>query len=199
VEQESRQSFFRVKDFRVSSTAIKKLAVFFALASLVMAFGCEPKTQSQYKTLSFFFDGVPDPARRAAEELKKEQEGRESGRKTKSKQAQHGPFEAKMCDACHQKSTNALVLPINQLCFKCHTLDIDKKYIHGPVAAGGCRVCHSPHGSGQPFLLVAKPEEFCFYCHNKEDIYRNQVHSGLTVECTACHDAHSSNDWYLSR
>ena len=177
---------------------IKKLAVIPVLILLLMVCGCEPKTQSQYKMLSFFFDGVPDPARLTAEELRKEQEARDAGKKqAKSRQTQHGPFAAKLCDACHKKSTNALVLPIDQLCFKCHTLDIDKKYIHGPVASGGCRVCHSPHGSGFPFLLVAKPEEFCFYCHDKADVYRNAIHSGLTVECTACHDAHSSDDRYL--
>jgi len=178
----------------------RKLAIVSVLVLLVMASGCEPKTQGQYKALSFFFDGVPDPERRAAEELRKEQEGKGSGnRKAKSRQTQHGPFAAKMCDACHRKVTNELVLPIDQLCVKCHSLDLHKKYIHGPVASGGCRVCHSPHGSGYPFLLVAKPEEFCLSCHNKENLNRNEKHAGLIEECSACHDAHSSDDRYFLR
>lgn len=198
--KKSYQSALCTRCFGIAWTATKRLAVLSVLVFPVLICGCEPKTESQYKTLSFFFDGVPDPARRAAEELRKEQEKEESGKKqVKRVQAQHAPFAAKQCDGCHRKSTNALVLPIDQLCFRCHSLDTSKKYTHGPVASGGCRICHSPHGSGFPFLLVAKPEEFCFYCHDKKSVSRNEKHAGLTEECTACHEAHSSDDRYLLR
>jgi predicted CXXCH cytochrome family protein len=105
----------------------------------------------------------------------------------------HGPFAAKLCDACHNKRDNTLLMPIESLCLNCHHLNINKKYIHGPVASGGCRVCHDPHGSGYPFLLTAEPREFCPRCHDKSLIFAKEVHEGTTEQCTTCHDAHSSD------
>ena len=157
-----------------------------------MLWGCEPMTQ--YKVLSVFFDGVPDPSKRVVTET-------ETAAATQKKiyYKEHGPYAAKQCRSCHAVNTNRLVAPIEELCLRCHNLDLGKKWIHGPVASGGCRVCHSPHASGYPFLLVAKPEDFCFYCHSRADVSRNEVHAGATSECTVCHDPHSSNEKYLLR
>jgi len=95
------------------------------------------------------------------------------------------------------KNTNKLLLPIEELCFKCHVLDIAKKYVHGPLASGGCRVCHYPHGSAYSFLLVAESKEFCLYCHDKASILKRDVHQGMTEQCTTCHEAHSSDIEFL--
>lgn len=158
--------------------------------------GCTPQTQSQYKVLSFFFDGVPNP-----DEIKAEVTT-EEGKKTLAQTSvykEHGPYAAKQCSGCHDRGSNRLVVPKQELCFQCHTLDIRKKYIHGPLESGGCTVCHQPHGSSYAFLLVAEPKEFCLYCHAKEDVARNPVHGDLDVQCTICHDAHGSNERYLLR
>jgi predicted CXXCH cytochrome family protein len=93
--------------------------------------------------------------------------------------------------------TNNLLLPVQQLCFKCHELDLSKKFVHGPVAAGGCTVCHSPHGSQYPYFLVSESKDFCLHCHNKEDIMKKEVHRTAQDGCTVCHDAHSSNKRYM--
>jgi predicted CXXCH cytochrome family protein len=162
---------------------------------LVLA-GCDPNIR--YKTLSFFFDGVPSPYEDVLENegsgKKRSAEG--SGSK-KGVYREHGPFAAKECAACHIRSSNQLVMPVEQLCFKCHVLNIVKKYVHGPLSSGGCRICHSPHGSGYDFLLVAEPKDFCFYCHNKSSILQKDVHLGAETQCTSCHDAHSSDVNYL--
>lgn len=168
-------------------------AVLIAL-SVAIACGCAPKTESQYKMLSFFFDGVPYPEEKKPEtaaEIKKEEIV------MGAVYIEHGPYAAKRCDGCHVKGTNRLVLPKSDLCFQCHTLDLRKKNIHGPLASGGCTVCHLPHGSRYPFLLVAEPQEFCLYCHAKEDLARNEVHKGIEAQCTMCHDAHGSDSRYL--
>ena len=145
--------------------------------------------------LSFFFDGVPDPDKVAALAAQTAQE--EEGKKAKPKFTGHGPYEAKMCDSCHEKGTNTLVVPVEELCFRCHKLDIRKKYLHGPVAVGGCRICHEPHGSGRPYLLVSEPSKFCFYCHDEQMVSRNEAHKGADTSCTTCHDAHSSDAQFL--
>ena len=169
----------------------KALLLVFVIATTFTA--CAARTS--YQVLSFFFDGVPDP-----DKVVTAQAGNGNGnaaQKQTTKYLGHGPFEAKMCNACHVKGSNALVKPIQELCLMCHQLDIKKKYVHGPVAVGGCRVCHDPHGSGRAYLLVSQSQGFCFYCHNEQSVSRNPVHQGVTGSCTLCHDAHGSNEKYL--
>ena len=164
------------------------------LLSAVLICGCTPTTESQYKTLSFFFDGVPRPEEKRPETAAdKKKDEIVMGAVFK----EHGPYAAKRCEGCHVKGSNRLVLPKSELCFQCHTLDLRKKHIHGPLASGGCTVCHQPHGSRYPFLLVAEPQEFCLYCHSKDDLERNDVHKGIEEQCTMCHDAHGSDNQYL--
>ena len=164
--------------------------------SATLVCGCAPQTQSSYKVLSFFFDGVPNPDEKKEEEHKYEER---PGQVQASTYKQHGPYAAGRCEGCHDRGSNKLVLPKEEICFQCHTLDIRKKYVHGPLASGGCTVCHRPHGSNYDFLLVAEPQEFCLYCHAKEDINRDPAHEGMDVQCTVCHDAHGSDQKYLLR
>jgi predicted CXXCH cytochrome family protein len=173
-----------------------KAAVGLAIVSffLFAVAGCSPK--QRYQTLSFFFDGVPNPDEKPRELPGRPGEG--GGRPSAPKTyREHGPYGARMCHACHNRSTNALILPVQKLCVNCHNLQLNKKYIHGPVAAGGCKICHDPHGSSFPYLLVAEPRTFCFYCHNEKDVARNPAHEGVTEACTECHDAHMSDSRYL--
>jgi predicted CXXCH cytochrome family protein len=158
--------------------------------------GCSPETR--YRALSLFFDGVPKPGTpdlsggKGAGILPKEAAG-------KSRPSTHGPYAARMCEACHQRGgSNKLILPVEALCLHCHDLNIQKRKVHGPLASGGCRVCHEPHGSGKPFLLVAEATQFCFYCHDKIEVGSREVHKKSGgAECTVCHDAHSSNNDFM--
>jgi len=175
---------------------IMALSCFLALFFLA---GCEGT--SRYTVLSFFFDGVPTPEEEAARAMAgdgKKRRGKQDGELKKGIYREHGPYAAKDCSGCHVKNTNQLVLPIDQLCFKCHAMDIAKKYVHGPLASGGCRVCHLPHGSAYSFLLVSEPKEFCLHCHDKAATLKSEVHQGAQdQQCTTCHDAHSSDIEYL--
>lgn len=166
---------------------------------LFLLCSCEPMTR--YKTLSFFFDGVPNPEEEAlqAQNAQNAKAGRRKGKPAAATYKMHGPYAARLCSACHQRGTNVLVLPIDRLCFNCHLLQFDKKYVHGPVAAGGCKLCHDPHGSSFPYLLVSESRSFCFKCHSEKDIAKNKAHNGVTAQCTVCHDAHTSNKVYLLR
>jgi predicted CXXCH cytochrome family protein len=151
---------------------------------------------SRHEILTFFFDGVPPPGEARGGAGKGRPEKGAPGTAA-AKYVEHGPYAAKQCESCHVKASNRLVLPINELCFQCHTLDIRKKYLHGPLASGGCKVCHNPHGSRYPFLLVSEPKESCLHCHDPQAIAKKEVHRRTEAQCTACHDAHSSDNEYL--
>jgi len=161
---------------------------------LALLSGCGGKTR--YQVLTFFFDGVPPPEEARGEAGKRNQkEGAPAA--AAARYMEHGPYAAKQCESCHVKASNRLVLPIDELCFQCHTLDIRKKHIHGPLASGGCKECHNPHGSRYPFLLVSEPKESCLRCHDANGIAKKEVHRRTEAQCTACHDAHSSDREYL--
>ena len=160
--------------------------------------GCNAK--SRYEILSTLFDGVPPPQPPAGAPAA----GRGSAGAVNAvavqelKPRDHGPYAARLCNACHESAaTNALVVPREQLCFRCHEIKLDKKYIHGPLASGGCLSCHDPHGSRYQYLLVSDAATFCVYCHDPETIERNPAHAGMEGQCTNCHDAHMSNERYL--
>ena len=159
---------------------------------MTLSYGCEGKTR--YQVLSFFFDGVPPPGE-VTQEGKKEVT--KVAAQAQSTYREHGPYAAKLCNGCHERGSNKLLLPIEDLCFQCHTLNIRKKYIHGPLASGGCKICHSPHGSIYPFLLISEPKRFCLHCHSQNDILKREVHRETDEQCTVCHDAHSSDNAYL--
>jgi len=183
---------------------LKKRAVTAIFISILIASffgGCEARTR--YRVLSIFFDGVPNPDRVVASAQKKRTGSRgaeaDANEKRSKQFTEHGPYAAKLCEGCHQRGTNKLLMPIESLCLYCHTVAMDKKRIHGPVASGGCKVCHDAHSSPNRFLLVSDSQEFCLYCHDKNEISTREVHQGVTEECTACHDAHGSDNEFLLR
>ncbi len=165
------------------------------LMTTLAVLGCSPETR--YKTLSFFFDGVPAPGKRGDEAAAGgENSSQKSG--SISQYYSHGPYAAKLCDACHLHGGGQLILPVEELCLNCHDLNIHKKHIHGPVSSGGCRVCHNPHGSGKRFLLDDEPRTFCFYCHDPADVGSREVHkSSADMQCTECHNPHASDNDFL--
>jgi len=159
---------------------------------------CACNTTKSHKVLSFFFDGVPEPGAVPVEQVgRNNRKGGATAPATASRYREHGPYAAKQCQACHLKATSRLILPIEELCLSCHSLNVRKKYLHGPIASGGCKVCHEPHGSIHPFLLVSEPKEFCLHCHDANAIAKSDAHKGREAQCTMCHDAHSSDEDYL--
>jgi predicted CXXCH cytochrome family protein len=174
------------------------------IAALLLtgALGCQ--APARYRVLCLLFDGVPPPpgmepcdgapGAGAGGTVSAKAENEVAHRYT-----EHGPYAAKLCEGCHLRQTNKLILPVEDLCLNCHTLNTSTRNLHGPTAAGGCIVCHSPHGSGNEFLLVSKAKEFCLYCHKQEDILKKEVHKAGENGCTTCHDPHGSDDDFLLR
>jgi len=175
------------------ATLVGGAAALVATAALVV--GCS--TAKHHRVLSFFFDGVPEPAAAAVSDTPAVQAsvGRQLVRA-----AEHGPYAAKLCDSCHDsRVTNALVAPVEQLCVRCHELGEARAYVHGPLASGGCTVCHDPHRSANRFLLVSASDSFCMQCHDRADLSSADGHGGEAADCTDCHDAHMSDRQFLLR
>lgn len=164
---------------------------------MLVVSGCSPETR--YRTLSFFFDGVPLPGESGTDVTSgKEKKRQQKGIAVAARFGYHGPYAARMCEACHQRGGNKLIMPVESLCLHCHVLNIQKRHIHGPLASGGCRVCHEPHGSGKPYLLVSEPSKFCFHCHDEVEVNTREVHkSSVGTECTVCHNPHGSDSEFL--
>ncbi|UCC78656.1 MAG: cytochrome C [Candidatus Zixiibacteriota bacterium] len=83
---------------------------------------------------------------------------------------------------------------------KCHADTGTKKFIHGPVGAGICQICHVPvEGEDHKFQFMAEKEELCFNCHeNKRDMMLEEyLHTPVADgNCIGCHDPHQSDFRY---
>jgi predicted CXXCH cytochrome family protein len=172
------------------------ICILLCAAGMAILGGCEAKTR--YQVLSFFFDGVPEPGKKATGAGGAGPVAGSAAGAPAQRASQHGPFAAKLCSACHDPNTNALLLPRSQLCLKCHTFAAVRRQ-HGPVASGGCLVCHDPHRSSNEYLLVSPAREFCTYCHDPAEINTREVHQGNTAACTECHNPHGSDNDYFIR
>lgn len=120
----------------------------------------------------------------------------------------HTSADDRTCINCHQLEGYTTVKatdPANENpCYNCHTDKIGRyaqKYIHGPVAGGGCTVCHNPHGTAFEKNLHAPVQELCFSCHEDlaDELDNEYLHRPFRDGyCTECHDPHSTNNrWML--
>jgi predicted CXXCH cytochrome family protein len=185
---------------------------------LILA-GCS--VESRYRTVSFLFDGVEHPdsvrAREArmafrraqAESLAAQRQALVEGRATSGPRAYvHPPYEEGDCSYCHLTSEGGrrfagaveLIEPVQTLCVGCHddksseALAEEFAWVHGPVAAGQCTGCHSPHQSVHPSLLkVAPGPALCLRCHDKARLALTPLHERPTSSpCLDCHGAHGA-------
>lgn len=164
---------------------------------MLLFWGCSKEIS--YKTLNFFFDGVPDTS---AIPIKNETLLQTNNTKKtdnlaltvpETNRTIHPPYKNRKCKICH--TDGGFTMPQPQLCYQCHE-DFSSKYayIHGPVAGGYCTACHHPH-MGEKKLLLRKGQALCFYCHEKEIVFKNENHSGIDeTNCTECHNPHGGQD-----
>jgi len=73
----------------------------------------------------------------------------------------------------------------------CHAKLLDNKYVHGPVGAYECTMCHTQTGSHK-FEMAAEGADLCYMCHERKDT-KEHVHGPVAAgDCTGCHSPHSS-------
>ena len=165
-----------------------------ALTAVLCVLACT--AQSRYKTLSFFFDGVPPP-REGSPAAASAPSARRLAAPTRH--LVHRSLEEKQCRMCHD--TTRGLEPVREVgmesCDRCHG---EKRraegWDHGPVNLGQCLPCHtSGHDSGNPHLLSQPVQDLCFYCHDPEISQENPYHEvGAWLmgagECFVCHKPH---------
>ncbi|NQT50563.1 cytochrome C [bacterium] len=74
----------------------------------------------------------------------------------------------------------------------------EKKHVHGPVAAGECKACHTWKDNKHDFEMAHEGPKLCIGCHENVLVKvekgkpktKEVVHEPATEDCTTCHDAH---------
>jgi predicted CXXCH cytochrome family protein len=83
---------------------------------------------------------------------------------------------------------------------ECHADKMEGKWVHGPVGARMCSICHTPTNERKhEFELVAEREELCFACHDtsRDMMLEDYVHTPVAEgACVQCHDPHASEHRY---
>lgn len=74
------------------------------------------------------------------------------------------------CTSCHGSHggdgpKELTALTINENCYECHA-EMRGPFLweHEPTAEN-CDICHTPHGSNNPALLLRRPPQLCQMCH----------------------------------
>ena len=80
------------------------------------------------------------------------------------------------------------------MCTMCHDDKNTMESVHSPVEEGDCSVCHSPHSSPYPSLILEDfSENACLDCHYVDIENAKSVHGPVKDgDCKICHDAHQS-------
>jgi predicted CXXCH cytochrome family protein len=150
-----------------------------------------------YKTLTFFFDGVPPLGQ---EGLQKElvNSNFQESTQTRPKQLWYVHGSKKDCDFCHERLWEfgrvEFVKLLPELCYHCHTdYTVSAAFVHGPVAVGQCLFCHEHSKSKNEHLLKEPEPKLCYQCHDISTIELIPAHfTNQQFACTGCHNAHVS-------
>jgi len=150
--------------------------------------GCS--LEKNYATLSFFFDGVPNPEAKARASAAS---GVTADMRSSATYTLHKPFGADQCAECHTSQLK-ITSRDSSMCLPCHK-DEPTRYarMHGPVAAGACLWCHAPHESAEAHLLRKPSREVCAQCHDRTLLSAELVpeHGGESDRsCLDCHSGH---------
>jgi len=154
----------------------------------------------KHKMLTFFFDGVPPLRGETSAARSTDPNGKEAAAAPPVENWRiHEPL--KDCTQCHGRqprrgfsSKVQLVAEVPQLCCQCHgKFSALQGWVHGPVAAGDCMLCHEPHKTKTESLLAKPIPELCYQCHEVQAIRTIDKHAEQSYShCTDCHDGHAS-------
>ncbi len=153
----------------------------------------------RHQVLTFFFDGVPPVGGAASTTKSSDPNSKATGAPAVETWSVHEPV--KDCTQCHGRqprrgfsSKVQLVAEVPQLCQKCHSkFTALEGWVHGPVAAGDCLLCHNPHRTRTESLLKKPIPELCYQCHETRAIHLIAKHDQPShTHCIDCHEGHAS-------
>jgi predicted CXXCH cytochrome family protein len=172
-------------------------AAAFGAAAVCCWAGCS--AQRDYRVLSVFFDGVPDPHAKAATQTSTTPgvaRAGPGGKQARVVASSHKPFAEEKCTACHADPTQVFASALNSdLCMKCHQKVMDEyPAMHGPVIGKACLWCHEPHDSTFPSLLKTTDASLCIQCHERAGLSTKvPAHHAETGSCLDCHGGHGGD------
>jgi len=161
--------------------------------------------EKHYRSLSFFFDGVPNPELIRQQAISDSLEAIADENEViaeigKSDFILHPPYKERKCDHCHnQGQMGSLNESMPQLCTQCHpNLGMQSTFTHGPARGGYCTQCHHPHKAKEEKLLLQSGRELCLNCHDVNSLFAGDFHdSGDESDCISCHNPHGSENHSL--
>jgi predicted CXXCH cytochrome family protein len=185
--------------------------------AIALLAGCN--TKKNYKLLTFFFDGVPNPAATngaatSANTTPVLGNARPvpmtfPGAKADSF-VHHPPYDSGTCKDCHEDRFSVQMKgPLKDVCFACHDDFLaGTKVQHQPATyigrlpgpnlsktAQGCSSCHNPHGSPFRHMLLSESQSLCWECHDNflTNAAAKFTHPPVvTNNCLNCHQPHVS-------
>lgn len=167
--------------------------------------GCDET--KHYRTLSFFFDGVPLPEHLRPQPVQTPAELAAQDAQTAAAALEtfyHTPYAKRQCRTCHSQTTGfTLSATDGKTCRACHD-DYRKPeqgdWMHGPVAQDQCGLCHHPHKSNHEGVLLANQTQLCFQCHDEPRLRQDPFHAQqleAQTKCSTCHDPHGAGNRLL--
>jgi len=129
----------------------------------LLVVGCTT-TESNYKVLSKFFDGVPKPGEVRTNRVVLDEDGRplvlplkpatNGLLSAKVTFFPHPPYEERKCMECHVSQFSVqLKSPQPKVCFECHDDFLKPAKVQHQAAVSSCTACHNAHGSDTKFFL----------------------------------------------
>jgi predicted CXXCH cytochrome family protein len=164
--------------------------------------GCSNEHE-RYETLSFFFDGVPNPDAPKHAAVATTEPDQATTVVTLAIVSRHKPYIDRKCAACHRNDSGNIMEfeEAYKSCTKCHTkVTTEYPHMHGPVATSGlpgtgptCKWCHQPHESTEPYLLKDRAAKVCTQCHDTQLLSPKPVQHTDGTSCIQCHYGHGSS------
>ena len=168
---------------------------------VIFNFSCSPKT------LSVFFDGVPNPDDTVSvfAEPPRQKAGIADNNEIAAAEIKilysfHPPYQQKECTSCHNPNVIGQILePLPGLCYQCHEdYGVSNPVLHAPVEAGECLSCHNPHMAHNKHLLQKTGPQLCFECHDSVQILQEDNHLDIADDdCIDCHNPHGGKERFI--